>query len=213
MFVETEVAPLLDDKLLDASVEDGRVTFAVREPGVEPGRNGRAGPRPADGVTSGEEPIAADRGSGASDEEARRDRQMIEILQELRVAIPGVQILFGFLLTVPFAQRFADVTPTQRTVFYVTLLATAASTACLIAPSAAHRVLFHQSERRFLIESASRLLIAGLAFLAAALTGAVALITDVLFDGAVVWLAPGGVAALIGALWFAIPLTRRETGA
>ena len=160
--------------------------------------------------SSGEVDYDADREAGRlSEEERKRDRQMIEVLNELRVAIPGVQILFAFLLTVPFAQRFGDTSQFQRDVFYGTLLATAVSTSCLIAPSAAHRELFHQSERGFLIENASRLLIAGLFFLLVALTLAVLLITDILFDGVIVWLAPAAFAALTIALWFVIPLTRR----
>ena len=87
------------------------------------------------------------------DEEEKRDRQMLELLNELRVALPGVQILFGFLLTVPFAQGFERSPRTQRTLFYATLLATAASTICLIAPSATHRLRFHQHDRAFIIES------------------------------------------------------------
>jgi Family of unknown function (DUF6328) len=158
-------------------------------------------------------PYDVDRDAGRiSEQERKRDRQMIELLNEIRVAIPGVQILFGFLLTVPFTQRFGEVSALQRDIFYVTLLATAASTACLIAPSAAHRVLFHQSEREFLVERSSKLLIAGLFFLFVALTGAVLLITDFLFDGMIVWLAPAAVAAFILTLWFLGPLTRRVVG-
>ena len=74
-------------------------------------------------------------------EEEQQDRQMIELLNELRVAMPGVQILFGFLLTVPFAQGFQKVTDFQRNVYFVTLLLVACSTGVLIAPSTAHRVL------------------------------------------------------------------------
>ena len=70
---------------------------------------------------------------------------MIELLNELRIALPGVQILFAFLLTVPFTQRFPELTAFQQDVFYVTLVATMLSTGCLIAPSAAHRMRFHQS--------------------------------------------------------------------
>ena len=70
------------------------------------------------------------------EEHERSDRQMAELLQELRIALPGVQILFAFLLTVPFAQGFEKVTSFQRTLFFVSLLATAASTICLIAPTA-----------------------------------------------------------------------------
>ncbi len=79
-----------------------------------------------------------------SPEEVKRDRQMAELLQELRIALPGVQILFAFLLTVPFAQGFTKVTDFQRDLYFATLLATAASTLCLIAPSATHRLRFHQ---------------------------------------------------------------------
>jgi hypothetical protein len=94
---------------------------------------------------------------------------MIELLNELRIALPGVQILFAFLLTVPFSVRFEKLTGFQRDVYYATLIATALSTACLIAPSAAHRLRFHQGERTWIVESANELMIAGLAFLALAL--------------------------------------------
>jgi hypothetical protein len=146
------------------------------------------------------------------EEERRRDRQMIELLNELRVALPGVQILFAFLLTVPFSQRFATLTAFQRDVYYVTLMATALSTACLIAPSAAHRLRFHQSERAWIVESANELTIAGLCLLAIALGGSVLLITDVMFDGARVWVYSGAVLAVILGLWFVRPLLRHVRG-
>ena len=146
------------------------------------------------------------------DEIRKRDRQMIELLNELRVALPGVQVLFAFLLTVPFTQRFADVTTFQRDVYYGTLLATALATACLMAPSAVHRLRFHQSERAYVIESANTLMIAGLVFLALAILGAVLLITDVLFDGAIVWLFTAVLAGVIVVLWFARPLARAAMG-
>ena len=145
-------------------------------------------------------------------EERRRDRQMIELLNELRVALPGVQILFAFLLTVPFSQRFASLTAFQRDVYFLTLVTTALSTACLIAPSAAHRLRFHQSERAWIVESANRLTIAGLCFLAAALGGSVLLITDLMFDGARVWIYTGAIVAVIVVLWFVRPLTRHARG-
>ena len=141
--------------------------------------------------------------------ERRRDRQMIELLSELRVALPGVQILFAFLLTVPFSARYDELSVFQRDVYYVTLVATALSTACLIAPSAAHRLRFHQGDRTWLIESGNTLTIAGLAFLAAAMSGAVLLITDVIFDGARVWAYPATVCVVIVGLWFVRPLLRR----
>jgi membrane-associated HD superfamily phosphohydrolase len=141
-------------------------------------------------------------------EEERRDRQMLELLNELRVALPGVQILFAFLLAVPFTTGWEKVTNFQREVFFVTLLATAVSTACFIAPSAAHRIRFHQRDRTWLIESGSRLMIAGLVALAVAMAGVVLLITDVLYDGAVVPVVAVAVAAVIGLLWFVRPLAR-----
>ena len=145
-------------------------------------------------------------------EERKRDRQMIELLNELRIALPGVQILFAFLLTVPFSVRFEKLTAVQRDVYYVTLMVTALSTACLIAPSAAHRLRFHQGERAWLIESGNTLTIAGLSLLALAISGAVLLITDVMFDGARVWVYSGAVAAIIVVLWFVRPLLRRLRG-
>ena len=143
-----------------------------------------------------------------TDDEEKRDRQMIELLNELRVALPGVQILFAFLLTVPFTQRFPQLTGFQRDVFYITLVAATLSAACLIAPSAAHRVLFHQSQRTWLIESANRLMLAGLGFLAIAIGAAFLLITDVLFEGARVWIYSVAVWVTIVALWFGRPLRR-----
>ena len=147
-----------------------------------------------------------------SDEERKRDRQMIELLNELRVALPGVQILFAFLLTVPFTQRFPQLTAFQRDVFYITLVAATLSAACLIAPSAAHRLRFHQNEREWLIESANVLLITGLGFLAVAIGSAFLLITDVLFDGARVWVYTLAVWTLIVGLWFVRPLSRAVRG-
>jgi hypothetical protein len=142
------------------------------------------------------------------DERERTGRQMAELLQELRVALPGVQILFAFLLTVPFAQGFDDVTAFQKNLFFATLMCTAISTACLIAPTATHRLRFHKRDRQFVIESANSLLIAGLVFLALAIVGAVALITDLLFDGAARWIWPAIVAVVIAGLWFVRPLAR-----
>jgi uncharacterized protein DUF6328 len=142
------------------------------------------------------------------EEERKRDRQIIELLNELRVALPGVQILFAFLLTVPFSQRFGDLTPFQIDVYYVTLMATLLSTACFITPSASHRLRFHQNDRPWIVESANAMTIAGLIFLAVALSSSVLLITDLLFSGARVWIYTGGVAVIIVALWFVRPLLR-----
>jgi cobalamin synthase len=145
-----------------------------------------------------------------SDEHRTRDRQMAELLQELRVALPGVQILFAFLLAVPFAQGFERATSFQRDLFFATLLATAGSAICLIAPTATHRLRFHKSDRAYVIESANRLLIAGLVFLALAIVGAVTLITDYLYGAK--WWWPAVVAVLLVVTWFVRPLVRHVRG-
>ena len=143
-----------------------------------------------------------------SEQERKRDRQMLELLNELRIALPGVQILFAFLLTVPFSFRFGQLTVFQRDAYYVTLVAATLSAACLIAPSSAHRLRFHKGERTWIVESANRLMIAGLGFLALALGGSVLLITDLLYDGARVWIYTTAVVLCIVGLWFVRPLSR-----
>jgi hypothetical protein len=144
------------------------------------------------------------------DVEEKRDRQMIELLNELRVALPGVQILFAFLLTVPFSIRFTKLTSFQRTDYYVTLLATTLSTAFLIAPSAAHRLRFHKRDRNWLIESANVMSISGLVTLTLAMIGAVTLITDILYNGVIVWIFAFLTGLVLAGLWFARPLLRGD---
>ena len=144
-------------------------------------------------------------------ESDKRDRQMSELLSELRIALPGVQILFAFLLTAPFAQGFQRITDTQKTLFYATLLATAASLICLIAPSATHRMRFHKSDRAFIIESANKFLIAGLAFMGVAIVLAIAMVTDFLYDHWIVWVAPLAIAGALAGVWFIRPWLRRES--
>jgi hypothetical protein len=133
---------------------------------------------------------------------------MIELLNELRVALPGVQILFGFLLTVPFAQGFQRVNGFEKALFYATLLSTALSTICFIAPSATHRLRFHQGDRAYVIETAHKYTIAGLVFLALAIVGAVVMITDVLYSGAAIFAFPVAIALLVVGIWFVRPLLR-----
>ena len=143
-------------------------------------------------------------------EERTSDRQMIELLNELRVALPGVQILFAFLLTVPFAQGFQHTTSFQRDLYYAVLIATVLSTVCLIAPTATHRLRFHRGDRAYIIEAANKFLIGGLVFLALAILGAVALITDYLFNGGAVWVFPVLLAVVLVVTWFVQPLARGD---
>jgi membrane-bound acyltransferase YfiQ involved in biofilm formation len=145
----------------------------------------------------------------SEDEQDRLNRQMMELLNELRVAMPGVQILFGFLLTVPFQQRFQRVTEFQETVYFVTLVSSAVAAAFLIAPSAYHRVMFEQHDKPNIIHIGTAQMVAGLAALAIAMNGAVLLVTDVLFDAGTVTITVVLLAALYVTLWFGFGLVRR----
>ena len=126
-------------------------------------------------------PWPTGRQAGTRPRSERLDRNLGELLQELRVALPGVQVLFAFLLAVPFQQNFTKITSFEKTVYFVTLLLTAISAALLIAPSAYHRITFRYQQKSQLVFLANRFAIAGLGFLALAMTGAIMLITDVLF--------------------------------
>jgi uncharacterized membrane protein YiaA len=148
----------------------------------------------------------------AETEEERVDRNLQELLGELRVALPGVQVLFAFLLVVPFNQRFVDVTDFQEKIYFVTLLCTAAASAFLIAPSVHHRIAFRQQDKEYIVLTANRLAIIGLSFLAVAMTGAILLITDVLFGTVTVVVATAVVAIAFSVLWYLIPLRRRMAG-
>ena len=152
-------------------------------------------------------------GSGRDESESDRlDRNLSELLQELRVALPGVQVLFAFLLTVPFAQRFSEVTAFQERIYFTTLLLTAISAALLISPSAYHRMVFRTQQKDHLIFTANRLMIAGLAFLLLAMNGAIILITDVLFGATATIITGAAFLILYGTLWYALPLRRRIKG-
>jgi hypothetical protein len=152
----------------------------------------------------------AGRPSGrAETEDERLDRNLSELLQELRVALPGVQVLFAFLLAVPFQQNFTKISAFDEKVYFVTLLCTAVSAAMLISPTAYHRVTFRYQQKRRLVFLANRLAIAGLGFLALAMTGAIMLITDVLFGGVVTVVVSTAALAMFVTLWYVLPLQRR----
>jgi hypothetical protein len=142
-------------------------------------------------------------------EKERLDRNLNELLGGLRVALPGVQVLFAFLLILPFQQRFVDVTGFQKGVYFGTLLCTALASVCLIAPSARHRVQFRQDDKAYVVFTANRLAIAGLALLALSICGVVLLVSDYLFSGAVAAPVTAGLACALGWAWFGSPLMRR----
>jgi len=144
------------------------------------------------------------------EEQERLNRQMTELLNELRVAMPGVQVLFAFLLAVPFQQRFETVNAFQRDVYLGTLLAAATATAFLIAPSAYHRIAFQAHEKEHIIHMGTRQFVCGIVALAVAMDGAVLLVTDVLFKTTTVIIVLVGVSAMFIWLWFGIGLWRRS---
>jgi hypothetical protein len=121
-----------------------------------------------------------------------------------------VQVLFAFLLAVPFAQGFAQTNDFQRDLFFGTLLATAISTALLIAPSAYHRMNFRERDKEQMLLTSNTMTIAGLVFLALAVVGAVALIADFIYGPAVPILCAGVGAVLFAGLWFVLPIVRRN---
>jgi Family of unknown function (DUF6328) len=141
-------------------------------------------------------------------EKERLDRNLEELLGELRVALPGVQVLFAFLLVVPFNQRFADITSFQETVYLVTLLSATAACACLIAPTAHHRIEFRAQDKRRIVFGATRLAIVGLTLLAFAMTCAVTFVTDFLYGPTTVTIVAVGSALLFAFLWYVIPIRR-----
>ena len=146
------------------------------------------------------------------DEAERLDRELIELLNELRVVMPGVQVLFGFLLTVPFQQRFDTIDDFQRIVYFVTLLLVAASSAFLMGPSAFHRLTFREGQKPYLVRLATRQTIVGMALLALAMNGVLLLLTDLLFHRTTVAIVVTVMVALFGWLWFGLALRRRASG-
>lgn len=138
--------------------------------------------------------------------EERTARELIELLQELRIVLPGVQVLFAFLLTVPFAQRFTQLSSLQQGVFFATLLCTTAATVLLIAPSAHHRLLFRKGAREQRLKTGNFLTILGLAFLVPAMVGVIFVISDLMFGVGVAAAVTAAIAACFALLWFVLPL-------
>ena len=148
---------------------------------------------------------------GRDETEAERaDRNFNELLQELRVAQTGVQILFAFLLTLPFTNRFTQITGFDRWVYVGTVLATATATALLIAPVSYHRLVFRRGRKAQLVRAASGLAKLGLLALLLAMLGAVFLVIDVVLGGPVAAVLVALLAVLYVSLWYVLPLLRRQ---
>lgn len=141
--------------------------------------------------------------------EERSDRNLNELLQELRIALPGVQILFAFLLTVPFSQGFTRLDSFQRDLYFGVLLTTAVASAFLIAPTANHRLLFRRSDKENLVRVSNRLAIAGLLLLMYALVGAILLVADILYKAPAPALFTVGIGGVFLFVWIIMPVLRR----
>src|SRR3954470_10732527 len=139
----------------------------------------------------------------------RIDRELIELLNELRVALPGVQFLFAFLLVVPFQQRATQMSEFQKDVYFLTLVAAVIATGLLIAPAAQHRVLFRQHDKEKLLMRSSRSAFAGTVVLGIALSSAVLLVVDVFFGSTRAWITAALVAVLLAWWWVVTPLWKR----
>ena len=150
---------------------------------------------------------------GSDEDRAERvSRELIELLNELRVALPGVQVLFAFLLAVPFAQGFQQTTSFQRALFFVVMALTGISLALLVAPSAWHRLRFRQMDKERILRASNTMSIAGLGFLGLAMTGAIMLIADFIYSPALT-IASGVISfAVYGVLWYVLPLIGARGG-
>ena len=150
------------------------------------------------------------RGGDGETHKERIDRELIELLNELRVALPGVQFLFAFLLIVPFQQKIDQVTDFQRDVYFVALASAALATALLIAPAAQHRLLFRQQDKEGLLRRSNRSAVAGLVALGVAICSALLLVVDMIFSLTLAWVTSGALAALLIWWWIAVPLWQRS---
>jgi amino acid transporter len=151
--------------------------------------------------------VAEESETEESDEE-RLDRELIELLNELRVALPGVQVLFAFLLGLPFTQRFEQITGATEVMYVVSLVSAAAASAFLIAPSAHHRLRWRSRDKEHLLRTSNRQAIVGMVLLALGIASAVYVVVSFLYGNAYGISVAGAVAALIAVLWYALPLLR-----
>lgn len=157
------------------------------------------------------EPIIGRDGVGRNETQLERcDRNLVELMQEVRVVQTGVQVLFAFLLTAPLAPRFPELSQFQKLTYFATLLAAGAAAVLLIAPTAYHRILFRLGDKEHLVNVANRFTLAGLTCVALSMVGALLLVTDLLFDATAVVVCTTTLAAL-GCLvfWCLAPLLRR----
>ena len=142
-------------------------------------------------------------------EEERAHRNLSDLLQELRVALPGVQVLFAFLLTVPFTNRFNDLDDFQQKLYFGVLIAVALSTVLLLAPTIGHRILFRRQQKEYIVKLANHLALVGMFLLAVSMCGAIALISDFIFGETTAIISTAVIAAAFIGFWFTGPIIRR----
>jgi hypothetical protein len=135
----------------------------------------------------------------------RLDRELIELLNELRVALPGVQVLFAFLLTLPFTRGWPQLGHTERVMYFVALLLAAVASGFLIAPSAHHRLRFRHRDKEQLILWGNRMALCGLVSLALAIAASIAVVADFLYGGSIGLPLAGAALLFLGVLWFGVP--------
>ncbi len=143
-------------------------------------------------------------------EAERDDRNLAELLQELRVVGLGVQVLFGFLLSLPFTNRFSRLSQVQRELYLATLVLAAVATALLLGPVAFHRLVFRRGQKERLVRTANVMAVAGLAAVGLAVSAAVLLVTSYVTSALAAGLITTFVTCMFGMLWFAFPLARRR---
>lgn len=139
----------------------------------------------------------------------RVDRELIELLNEVRIALPGVQVLFAFLLILPFQQAFSSTSDIDRTVYTVALLFSALAAALLMAPSAYHRINFRRNVKEEMLFDSNKLIIAGLVCTAIGVACSIYLVVDIVHGGTAAVLATLATLTVFGFLWLAVPLARR----
>lgn len=140
----------------------------------------------------------------------RDDRNLAELLQELRVSGLGVQVLFGFLLSLPFTVRFVKLSHAQRDLYLASLILSAVATALLLGPVAYHRLVFRRQQKESLVRSASLMAVLGLAAVGLAISTAVLLVSSYVTTAVPAGITTACVVVLFAGLWFAFPLTRRR---
>ena len=142
-------------------------------------------------------------------EKERVDRELIEFLNEVRIVLPGVQVLFAFLLTLPFTSAFGTIDGPERTAYAIAFFSTALAAVLMITPTSFHRLRFRKGDKEQIIRTSGRLILAAIVCLGLSMVAVVWLVADILFTDRVAALIGAAAAVIVATLWFALPLRRR----